>query len=418
MAGSGLQNNNSLQRGQLSQHFEGVAAKRLTAVEVNPEKSNQHEFQGIQQLREILGTPAEKVTFPARFVRYGTDTEEREEAEAFVTWSDVRRANPNRAAEFHLYYAAEADPVVHLAKPGDLLLVLKRKNTDTLLILILTAGSTLEQQIIWLFDLPEDQSKSVVLQTVEHDRPIDIRTRYILEELEIEVQGTDENWLDKIIQRFGRTLPTTAAFSAFSRETAGDVSPINDPDGTLLTWMEHEEMLFRTFEKYLVGERLKNGFMDGEGQPDVDGFIGFSLSVQNRRKARVGRALENHLEFLFQQHGLKFIRGAETENRAKPDFLFPGLDEYLDPSFPEDKLFILGVKSTCKDRWRQVLSEAKRLSKRHLLTLEPGISENQTEEMKANNLQLVIPSGIQVTYKTSQQQDLLSLSRFIQLVQD
>lgn len=45
---------------------------------------------------------------------------------------------------------------------------------------------------------------------------------------------------------------------------------------------------------------------------------------------------------------------------------------------------MLGVKSTCKDRWRQVLSEAKRIDNKHLATLEPGISENQTAEMQAH----------------------------------
>ena len=42
---------------------------------------------------------------------------------------------------------------------------------------------------------------------------------------------------------------------------------------------------------------------------------------------------------------------------------------------------MLAVKSTCKDRWRQILAEADRLPVKHLLTLEPGISVAQTDEM-------------------------------------
>ena len=40
------------------------------------------------------------------------------------------------------------------------------------------------------------------------------------------------------------------------------------------------------------------------------------------------------------------------------------------------------VKSTCKDRWRQVLSEADRIPNKHLFTLEAAISENQTSKCK------------------------------------
>ena len=107
---------------------------------------------------------------------------------------------------------------------------------------------------------------------------------------------------------------------------------------------------------------------------DVDGFLSFSLSVQNRRKSRAGQALENHLEELFTAHGIRFARGVVTENCNTPDFLFPGALEYQNPTFPTAMLTMLGAKSTLKDRWRQVLSEAARIEDKHLLTLEPGIS--------------------------------------------
>jgi len=156
-----------------------------------------------------------------------------------------------------------------------------------------------------------------------------------------------------------------------------------------MAWMEREEILFRTLEKHIIGERLSHGF-DG----DVDGFISFSLSVQNRRKSRAGLALENHLEILFQECGIKYSRTPVTENKSKPDFIFPGQAEYHDPAFNKINLTMLGVKSSCKDRWRQVLAEADRIKRKHLLTLEAAISKNQTDEMESKELQLVLPKDI------------------------
>ena len=77
---------------------------------------------------------------------------------------------------------------------------------------------------------------------------------------------------------------------------------------------------------------------------------------------------------------------------------------------------MLGAKSTLKDRWRQVLSEAERIEAKHLLTLEPGISENQTTEMRAKNLQLVVPRSLHATFRVSQQTWLMDLNGFIEVV--
>jgi len=105
-------------------------------------------------------------------------------------------------------------------------------------------------------------------------------------------------------------------------------------------------------------------------------------------------------------------------NNFKTDFIFPGINQYHVPTFPATRLTMLGVKSTCKDRWRQVLSEARRIVRKHLFTLEPGISENQTAEMKENKLTLVLPKGLHASYKTAQQADLMQLNQFIELVKE
>ena len=77
---------------------------------------------------------------------------------------------------------------------------------------------------------------------------------------------------------------------------------------------------------------------------------------------------------------------------------------------------MLGAKSSCKDRWRQVLSEAERIKKKHLLTLEPGISTMQTNEMKSAGLRLVLPAAIHDSYQESQCEWLLEVNSFLGLV--
>ncbi|HYP58255.1 MAG TPA: type II restriction endonuclease, partial [Beijerinckia sp.] len=195
------------------------------------------------------------------------------------------------------------------------------------------------------------------------------------------------------------------------------ISAIDSPDAALMAWIDREEQLFRRLERRIVADRIKDGFLSADGV-NVDGFLGFSLSVQNRRKVRAGQGLENHLEAVFVAYNLHFARGAETENRNKPDFLFPGQAEYQDPLFPPAQLTMLGSKSTLKDRWRQVLSEAVRIEHKHLFTLEPSISENQTDEMQAKCLHLVLPQSLHSTYRERQRGWLMTLVDFISLVKE
>jgi hypothetical protein len=258
------------------------------------------------------------------------------------------------------------------------------------------------------------------LQTAEIPLPF----RLALENLGIELHtpaSDDGTWLERMEKEFdfrGSGFPATAILSKFARTSLNDfLDEEIGPDSALLNWMEHEERLFRLLERELVKTRLSTGF--GKNGQDVDEFIRYSLSVQNRRKSRVGHAFENHLEYIFRRQNLQFERGSKsrtTENQSKPDFLFPSFAAYHDTNYPTENIFLLGAKTTCKDRWRQVLSEGNKVKEKYLVTLEPAISENQTDEMKANNLTLVIPTTLHSTYSREQQEQLVDVQCFINFV--
>jgi len=403
--------------GALSDFFDGAGAKYLTEVEVNKARSNQHEFQGVSGFREFLGTPPDKKRYDATFLWLGDDEDVGPvRADSFCTWSDVRRDKPKRAPEFHLYYAAASESVVHQAQAGDLLLLAKLKGQDSLIAMLCQADTTIARQLLWLFGLePEGTKASAKLLSHDDSLRLGFAARSVLDYLGIELEDAQPDALGQLIERFGLSFPPTAEFSQFARDTTEEVNPVDDPDGALTGWMDHEEALFRHLERNIVADRLAKGFME-DGAADVDGFISFSLSVQNRRKSRAGWAFGHHVEAILQAHDLRYRREATTEKRNGPDFLFPGEAEYHDPEFNAALLTMLGAKTSCKDRWRQVLAEANRIASKHLITLQPGISETQTTEMQAEHLQLVIPRSIKPSYTRTQQVWLMDVAEFIRLV--
>ena len=74
---------------------------------------------------------------------------------------------------------------------------------------------------------------------------------------------------------------------------------------------------------------------------------------------------------------------------------------------------MLGVKTTVRDRWRQVVTEADRIGRKHLLTVQEGVSENQFRQMRQAGIQLVVPQPLFPKYPQSVRGHLQTLESFI-----
>ena len=404
-----------MEKGELSDFFIGVGTKSLKGTEVDPSVSRGHELQGVNDFRVFLGSPAENVKLQVTYVWLSDETEP-ESLTHEGTWYNSRKAQEHREPEYRLYYPSAAQEIVYRAKAGDRLFLCQPRS-GPLLALFCAQESSIEQQLLWLFGLERTANTEITqIDLRSRKRPaIDIAGRYVLELINVEVISTEEPLLDKILEKFGEKFPPTRPFSEFARNLAPDIDCLANPDLALVEWMDLEERLFRTLERHIVGKRLEQGFLD-KGKPDVDGFVEFSLKVQNRRKSRAGWAFGNHIEALLLLHKIQFVREATTEKRNGPDFLFPNEAQYHNSAFPTEQLTMLGAKTSCKDRWRQVLAEADRIQHKHLLTLEPSISSAQTDEMLKEKLQLVLPKGLHSSYRPEQQKELLSVAEFLELI--
>lgn len=405
-----------MQFGELADYFGGVGAKRLSSHEVDPQVSKGHEFQGVDSFREFIGAPVGKERIDVTYIWLADD--EQVEVISGGTWYDSRAKQPHRTPEYRLYYLKAAEEVVHRAKHGDAL-YLAQMHDGRLLAILCPQGSASETQLSWLLGVtPESDDVQPVALEKGTSKGLSFFATFILERIGFAVAEPEpEDEIRKIVlKKFKGAFPKTAQLSALAQELAQ--KPDAPADEQLVYWLEMEERLFRTLEKHIVGEELRKGFLTEGGEPDVDRFVSFSLSVQNRRKARAGLALEHHLCAIFGARGLSFSTQAFTEGRKRPDFLFPGAEAYQDGDFPVERLTMLAAKSSCKERWRQVLAEADRIPEKHLATLEPGISMHQLDEMKSSLLHLVVPAPIQETYPAEGRDALLSVEEFIEIVRE
>ena len=185
-----------------------------------------------------------------------------------------------------------------------------------------------------------------------------------------------------------------------------------NPDKEILNWLDSEFQLFKIIENDRYTHRIQTPFTT------VEELVVTANTILNRRKSRAGKSLEHHLSEVFRNFELQFSSQGHTEDKKKPDFLFPTEEQYHNPRFDESKLIMLASKTTCKDRWRQILNEADRVKTKHLFTLQQGISSNQLDEMYKHNVCLVVPQPYLKSFPEPFRDKILTLDSFIQFAKN
>ena len=182
-----------------------------------------------------------------------------------------------------------------------------------------------------------------------------------------------------------------------------------NPDRKIIEWTNTEYALFRAIEHARYGDKISHGFTS------VDEFITMANMVMNR-----GKSMEHHLSAIFDGNDIQYTAQSVTEGNKKPDFLFPSQAAYHNATFPTDKLISLAAKTTCKDRWRQVINEADRLRglPKYLCTLQQGISPAQMDEMQAENVILVVPRPYIASYPADRRDRIWTVTKFVDYVRE
>lgn len=235
-------------------------------------------------------------------------------------------------------------------------------------------------------------------------------------------QTNDNDLIKAFIQDIddkGIDFPDSKRMSAAARDICDKtISPhaliLTNPDKKILDWTDMEYNIFKAVEYSRYGNIVSQGF------PSVDEFVDMANQVLNRRKSRAGKSLEHHLAAIFDGNLLPFEEQVVTEGNKRPDFIFPSKKAYHDLTYPAKKLISLAAKTTCKDRWRQVLNEADRLKDdyKYLCTLQQGISVAQLDEMQSEKVRLIVPKPYIKTYPEERRDDIWSLDKFIAYVRE
>ncbi len=226
-------------------------------------------------------------------------------------------------------------------------------------------------------------------------------------------------WVDELNLRDGGDFPKGETVSAKAREIQEKIYDHTEylrinPDLKLIEYTRVEYALFRHMEQAKYMDSVRDGF------DDLDAFVQLALSLLNSRKSRAGKGFENQIGAILTANGLLFQEQVKTEGSKRPDFVFPSGAAYHDMGRSPDKLVVLAAKTTCKDRWRQILTEAKRMENepKWLITLQQGNSVQQLNEMMEDNVRLVVPEPYIRSYPAEYRGSIWPFKKFIGYVRE
>ena len=314
----------------------------------------------------------------------------------FTTESCMKYYGQGTRNEYRITRFGRGFPFLQDDNVGDLLIIAKFTEEDYTGY-VLSSDEDIDE-FFATFNIPPDETNQLI--DVSGDTRPDVGIAQLLQEF---------------VANFN-SFPETRTMAEGARNCFNHANNITDtvlqehPDDILLNWVDTEYRLFKFMEEKVYSDVLARPF------GNIDSFVQMANEVLNRRKSRAGKSLEHHLADIFTHNELVFEEQAITEDNKRPDFLFPNAGCYHNLQFPADNLIVLGAKTTCKDRWRQVLTEANRVDVKYLFTLQQGISKNQLHEMQDSHLTLVVPQKYISSFPQEYQNNISNLSGFIRMV--
>lgn len=364
-----------------------IGYKRLSSVEVDPEASHQHEFHA-GALRTQLGFGPGRTSGRLTVAIYlSDDPGEPLLAESTFTLYDARK--PPRS-EYRLYYDTA---VFREAEAGDLL-VLFSEDGSSLSALVARAGTRVERDLLEALGSPSDE----LLERFRFVAPLPLApaaTRELASAL-ASAPAIPTDYPSVMAEFVGSAaasgaVPGTREMAAAATDAVAKVHGRMGPDLRIFHGLEAETDIYFAIENAVHGARLKELQARGADLTEVSAFV---MGLLQSRKSRRGLSLQNHFARLLDDEGVPYTAQCETERGETPDFVMPSCAAYHDPRFPEVRLRMVACKSTSRERWRQVLTEAERVPEKYLLTLDRGLTRELVGAMRRARLRPFLPAPV------------------------
>ncbi|KPF69949.1 hypothetical protein IP84_03470 [beta proteobacterium AAP99] len=217
----------------------------------------------------------------------------------------------------------------------------------------------------------------------------------------------------KAFKRKSRTEVSDAAFRVWKIRTGEtDLDPfrISAPgDAIFDITREIEFAIYRLDEAKTYGMQLVRSIFAGDSQIDskravmacienFDELYRVFLSASQARASRAGGSFETVVARTLNAGGIPFA-AQNMFDGSKPDFVLPNASTYENDTLRGDHALILTLKTTLRERWKQVVSESKNCPI-YLGTLDENITSATLDKLSDHSIFLVVPERFKASVYT------------------
>ena len=308
------------------------------------------------------------------------------------TRSDAREAHPTRS-EYRLYYNLPL--IAEKANAGDLLLLFRTPGSGDLSAVVARAGSQVEEKLldaVFAGDEPSlDSFRLVTPPTLSRATAEDLVAAMTPARTAIDSYRAREHPVYTGALAGGDLPPGVRMAQAGQELAETRLGRELSSDDRLAFGLDAETELYFAITHELGERKLAALREAGAGFAAVAAYV---MQVSQSARSRRGSSLQWHFAYVLERAGVPFTSQCATEGKEKPDFVIPGYNEYHDPRYPPDRLRMVACKSTVKERWRQILTEAARIDEKSLLTLDAELTDDTIAAMRAAKLKPFLPASV------------------------
>ena len=206
--------------------------------------------------------------------------------------------------------------------------------------------------------------------------------------------------LSLYIQKYGiKFIPTKEWIEFFFNNSKIIKKSLKEKnyDEVLKITREKSWLLYQKIERKIYEKRIKD-IEDIEDIDDMEKVFKLVESFKQTRKSRTGKQFEHIIYNIMKYEGLEF--SFQCKGKIKGDFVF---------EVSKNKYVILSLKTTLKERWKQVIFENEKITESYLLCVDENLPQAKINEITKYGIKFVLPSYLSVNKK-----NVISLNEFIE----
>jgi hypothetical protein len=305
--------------------------------------------------------------------------------------------------------------------PASYLLMFKPKKSEApyQALTVDAADEDLTDYISQVFEIREDFHFKVFEVSNLKLHPMLTAMQQLVRELVAKLDGSPEifNAFVSTLVRRPAGVIAAAAIEQWKNSTGHqDLNPykLTNPGDILYDITRNREFsIYKQDEAKTYGAQLVRALL-GEGGAITrekivasfierfDVFYDICKSAKQARSSRAGGSFEIHMSSTLKDGGIPHASQFVFDG-SKPDFILPSGALYRDAAKRREHALVLTLKTTLRERWKQVVSESAGCPI-FLATLDESVPGKTLDKLKDNGITLVVPECFKASeyaeYKT------------------